>query len=114
VPHRPPQRVLDPEPQRQPQPDRQPQPQREPRSKSSDAARRIRRAADSVPNHLAEGRKRLGKDRGHHSSIAAGSADEVDTTVQVAVARGKLQQSEVDEALRLLDRVLTRTWRLTH
>jgi hypothetical protein len=32
----------------------------------------------------------------------------------VAVAWGKLQQSEVDEALRLLDRVLAMTWRLTH
>jgi hypothetical protein len=53
-------------------------------------------------------------DRRHHWRIAAGSADEVYTTLQVAVAWGKLQQSEVDEALRLLDRVLAMTWRLTH
>jgi hypothetical protein len=45
---------------------------------------------------------------------AAGSADEVHTTLRVVVAWGKLQQNEVDEALRLLDRVLAMTWRLTH
>jgi hypothetical protein len=34
-----------------------------------------------VPNHLAEGRKGLGRDRVHHSGIAAGSADEVRTAL---------------------------------
>jgi hypothetical protein len=53
-------------------------------------------------------------DRRHHWRVAAGSANEVYTTLRVAVAWGKLQQSEVDEALRLLDRVLAMTWRLTH
>jgi four helix bundle protein len=98
MPHRQPQRVPDPEPQRQPQPDRQPQPQREPRSNNTDAARLISRAADSVPNHLAEGRKRLGRDRVHCWSVAAGSAEEVRTALRVAVAWGDLGEAEVREA----------------
>jgi four helix bundle protein len=82
--------------------------------KDRELARQIRTAASSVPANLAEGRRRAGMDRRHHWRIAAGSADEVHTTLRVAVAWGKLQQSEVDEALRLLDRVLAMTWRLTH
>ena len=74
----------------------------------------IRRAASSVPLNLAEGRRRSGKDRLHHWRIAAGSADEVRTALRVAVAWGDLEQSEVSEALQLLDRVLAMLWRLTH
>jgi four helix bundle protein len=84
------------------------------RSKNADAARQIRRAADSVANNLAEGRKRLGRDRVHHWSIAAGSADEVRTALRVAVAWGDLGETEVREALQVLDRLLAICWRLTH
>jgi four helix bundle protein len=84
------------------------------RSKNADAARQIRRAADSVPNNLAEGRKRLGRDRVHHWSIAAGSADEVRTALRVAVAWGDLNEAEVREALQVLDRLMAICWRLTH
>jgi four helix bundle protein len=84
------------------------------RSKNADAARQIRRAADSVPNHLAEGRKRLGRDRVHHWSIAAGSADDVRTALRVPVAWGDPGEAEVREALQVLDRLMGICWRLTH
>jgi len=84
------------------------------RSRNADAARQIRRAADSVPNNLAEGGKRLGRDRVHHFSVAAGSAEEVRTILRVAVAWGELSEAEVHEALQILDRILAMCWRLTH
>jgi len=84
------------------------------RSRNADAARQIRRAADSVPNNLAEGGKRLGRDRIHHFSVAAGSAEEVRTALRVAVAWGDLSEAEVREALQILDRIAAVCWRLTH
>src|SRR5512134_3701702 len=82
------------------------------RSRNADAARQIRRAADSVPNNLAEGRKRLGRDRVHCWSVAAGSAEEVRTALRVAVAWGDLSEAEVREAIQILDRVIAICWRL--
>jgi len=84
------------------------------RSRNADAARQIRRAADSVPNNLAEGHKRLGRDRIHHFSVAAGSAEEVRTILRVSVAWGDLSEAEVREALQILDRIAAVCWRLTH
>ena len=84
------------------------------RSRNAGAARQIRRAADSVPNNLAEGRKRLGRDRLHTSSVAAGSAEEARTALRVAVAWGDLGEAEVREALQILDRLLATCWRLTY
>ena len=75
-------------------------------------------AADSVPNNLAEGHKRLGRDRIHHFSVAAGSAEEVRTILRVAVAwgdiTGDLSEAEVREALQILNRIAGICWRLTH
>jgi len=88
------------------------------RTRNADAARQIRRAADSVPSNLAEGGKRLGRDRIHHFSVAAGSAEEVRTALRVAVAwgdiTGDLSEAEVCGALEILDRIIANCWRLTH
>ena len=84
------------------------------RSRNADAARQIRRAADSVANNLGAGRKRLGRDRVHCFSVATGSAEEVRTALRVAVAWGDLGESEVREALEGLDRLAAIGWRLTH
>jgi four helix bundle protein len=72
----------------------------------------IRAAASSLPLNLAEGNRRRGADRIHHFRIAAGSADELRTALRVALAWGDLAEAEVDEALRLLDRVLAMLWGL--
>ena len=84
------------------------------RSRNADAARQVRRAADSVAYNLGEGRKRLGRDRVHHFSVATGSAEEVRTALRVAVAWGDLGEAEVHEALEVLDRLAAVGWRLTH
>jgi len=84
------------------------------RTRNADAARQIRRAADSVPNNLAEGRKRSGQDRIHLWRVAAGSAEEVRTALRVAVAWGDLSEADAREALQILDRLAAICWRLTH
>jgi four helix bundle protein len=70
--------------------------------------------ASRVPLNLAEGRRRVGKDRLHHFRIAAGSAAEVRVALLVARAWGDLEARDVEEALLLLDRLLAMLWRLTH
>jgi four helix bundle protein len=78
-----------------------------------DLVDQLRRAATSVSLNLSEGRRRAGKDRLHCWRIAAGSADEVRTALQVAVAWRYVEQAAVDAALGLADRVLAMTWRMT-
>ena len=75
-------------------------------------ADQLQRAASSVPLNLSEGRRRTGKDRRYHWRIAAGSADETLTALRVAEAWGQLEQADIEEPLRLLDRLLAILWRL--
>ena len=80
----------------------------------ADLARQIRKAATSIPANLAEGRRRVGKDRLHLFRIADGSAAEVMHHLKTAAARGFIGAEPIAEALTLLDRELAMTWRLTH
>ena len=73
----------------------------------------MRSAASSIPLNLAEGRRRLGRDRAHSWRIAAGSAEELRAALRVALAWGDVEATEVSEALDLLDRVLAMLWRMT-
>jgi len=76
-----------------------------------DLADQVRRAGASVVLNLAEGARRLGKDRLHFYRIAAGSAAEVRAALEVARAWEYLGPlAEVDVPL---DRVLAMLWRLT-
>jgi len=77
-----------------------------------DLARQIKRAASSVPLNIAEGNRRVGRDRVHHFRIAAGSAEEVRVALRVAVAWGDLEAARVSGALALLDRVAAMLYRL--
>ena len=54
------------------------------------------------------------RDRLQHCRIASGSAEESKVALEVAVACGYVDTTEVESALALLDRVLAVTWRLTH
>ena len=77
-------------------------------------AKQLRNAATSVPLNISEGNRRLGKDRTHLWSIAAGSADEARTCLLIAQAWGYVEQAALEEPLELLDRELAMLWRLTH
>ncbi len=74
----------------------------------------IRRAATSLALNLAEGRKRVGRDRLNHWRIASGSADEVRAGLRVANAWGDLDPSSYEKSFQLLDRIAAMTWKLTH
>ena len=82
-------------------------------TKDSSLTDQLRRATASVPLNLSEGRRRVGKDRLHLWRVAAGSAQEVRATLQVAEAFGYVDGEDVGEALGLVDRVLAMTWRMT-
>lgn len=71
-------------------------------------------AGNSIVRNLSEGRRRLGKDRTYHWSVAAGSADEVYGSLRLSIAKGWLDTAESAYALNLDDRILAMTWRLTH
>ena len=76
-------------------------------------ANQLRRAVSSPPLNLAEGRKRVGRDRLHLWRIAAGSVAEVLAALEVATAMGYLEGAETTEAAALCDRLGAITWRLT-
>src|SRR5690606_13975319 len=61
-------------------------------------------AGDSVALNTAEGRGRDGRDRRHFFTIAYSSACEVETVLQVEIAKGYLVVEELDEVLQALDR----------
>ena len=77
-------------------------------------AKQLRRALSSVALNVSEGNRRLGRDRIHLWSIAAGSAEEVRSCLLIALAWGYVEQDTLDEPLELLDRELAMLWRLTH
>lgn len=77
-------------------------------------AGQLKDATSSIASNISEGARRLGKDRIHLWSVAAGSAAEVRTQLAVAVAWGDIEQIAVDPALEHLDRILAMLWRLTH
>jgi four helix bundle protein len=74
----------------------------------------IRRATNSVALNVAEGRRRVGGDRLHLWRIAAGSADEVVAALKAAIGWGHIDETDVTEALGLLDRVLAMLHKLTN
>ena len=76
-------------------------------------ANQLRRAATSVPSCLSEGAQRTGRDRLHLYRTSAGSAAEVKVQLQLAVAWGYLETEQAAQALKLADRMVAITWRLT-
>jgi len=83
------------------------------RAEDADLFRQIRRAGNSMPLNIAEGSRRVGKDRKHHWRIAAGSADEVRIGLRVAVACGELDAGVAQQSMELLDRVIAMLWKMT-
>jgi four helix bundle protein len=71
-------------------------------------------AASSSAANLAEGNRRVGRDRLHFFRIAARSADETRAHLRVALAWGWVTDPDIEKPLQLLDRELGLIWGLTH
>ena len=84
------------------------------RQSNPNLADQIVDAASSTPANLAEGRRRIGRDRIQRFRIADGSADEVKTHLLTALAWGWLDEEECAVALACSDELLAITWKLTH
>ena len=72
------------------------------------------RAAKSMALNVAEGGRRMQKDRGYHFRIAAGSAQELKMALDLAEVFGHATREETDPALRLIDRELGLLWSLAN
>ncbi|MCB9899631.1 MAG: four helix bundle protein [Planctomycetes bacterium] len=83
------------------------------RTKDGDLYRQVRRAGSSIPLNIAEGGRRVGKDRKHLWRVALGSADEVRVALRTAVAWGDLDEARLVRPLALLDRVIAMLWKMT-
>ena len=83
------------------------------RRHSARLATQIEDAASSIAANVAEGNRRVGKDRLHLFRVAAGSADEMRTHLRVAEAWGYVTMDDVDTSLQLADRELAMLSRLT-
>jgi four helix bundle protein len=83
-------------------------------ARDGDLAKQIRKAANSVPLNVGEGRERGGRDRGHGYRIALGSVSEVREALGVAFGWGYLRETDVADALVAIDRLRAMLWRLTH
>ena len=79
-----------------------------------DMASQLRRAGTSVPSCLSEGAQRAGRDRIQLYRTSAGSAAEVRTQLELAVAWGYLERASAAPVQALADRVVAITWRLVH
>ncbi len=82
------------------------------RSQDRSLADQTQRALQSVPLCIAEGRKRVGRDRKHLFKIAAGSGEEARTALQIARAWGYVDDAVLAKPLELVDRVQAMLWRL--
>ncbi len=83
------------------------------RKHSASLARQLTDAACSVPLNVAEGRRRIGRDRPHLWRVASGSAEECRAILYTAEAMGYLEMSEIRSTLEFIDRVLAMLWRMT-
>ncbi len=77
-------------------------------------ATQLKDATNSIASNASEGARRLGRDKQHLWSVASGSANEVRTQLDAALAWGDLDADIVAPALKPLDRILAMLWRGTH
>ena len=77
-------------------------------------AQQIVSAASSIAANLGEAGGRQGKDRLHFFRIAAGSTQETQVHLRVALAWGWVESADIETPLALIDRELALLWRLTH
>src|SRR4051812_14055404 len=78
-----------------------------------DLAGQLRRSGSSIPLNIAEGARRVGKDRTHSYRIAAGSAAETRTALCVAQGWGYVDPGSAQAADQRLDRILAMFYRMS-
>jgi four helix bundle protein len=76
-------------------------------------AKQIASASESIALNLGEGRLRKDGDRRRHYEMAAGSASEVTTALQIARVKGYITEGEAAHVDEALDRVRAMLYRLT-
>ena len=84
------------------------------RKEDGPLADQARRAATSVALNVEEGNRREGRDRRQLWRVAAGSAAELRSALQQALAWGYVDGTAVAAPLALIDRELALLWKLTH
>jgi four helix bundle protein len=84
------------------------------RRRDRDLADQALRAAQSVVLNVAEGQRRIGRDRVRFFAIAAGSAAELHAALRLADALGIVRAASLDAVGALLDREKAMLYRLVH
>ena len=79
----------------------------------AELVRQMKNATQSLSNNVGEGAGRFGRDRVQLFSYAYGSGRELRRQLKFAVAFGYVDESDVETAEALLDRVLAMLWKLT-
>ena len=82
-------------------------------SRDAGLASQIRRAATSTALNISEANRRSGADRRQRFRIAAGSADETRTGLELALARGYLWEGESEKPSAVIHPVLGMLYSLT-
>jgi four helix bundle protein len=83
------------------------------RTRYAKLAQQLVASASSIAANVAEGIKRVGRDRIHLFRIAAGSAAETRAHLRVALAWGWIEAKDAQRALKVIDRELGLLWGLT-
>ena len=84
------------------------------RARDGKLAQQIVASASSIAANVAEGNRRVGRDRLFLFRVAAGSAAETQAHLQVALAWDWIAAKDAERTLELLDRELGLLWGLTH
>ena len=75
-------------------------------------ASQMKRSLPSIVKNLSEAMRRTGADRAHLLTVALGSADEVRSGIDIALAYGLMQPEQARQAEHLADRFCAMTFRL--
>jgi four helix bundle protein len=84
------------------------------RQRNASLGKQLGEAAESISLHLAEGRRRQDGDRRRHYEMAAGSASEVTTALEIARIKRYITGAELEMLDVELDQVRAILYRLTH